>query len=312
MNAAEVREVAGALYAAAAHNGVNEIRQLLERGVPPDALDMDLSLRVASARGFLNSVKLLLDYGIDPNRAAQYDGSTVLHEAVQGAIPINGITWSDAEKHRATIRALVEAGADPSIKNSHGRSAFDLAAKMPDVLAILRNVNKTPDLTSVFVKEKLINAYKELGIHSSASQKDIRAAYLKLRKQKEQGKGSKRLGSLTAAYNLLKSPSQRKKYDEVVEQPRKKILAKLVELCANESDPVTMNSFEDLSLEELRRVYVIYPNTDLLVENARKATCYEEATLVGLRESGRTMSNPLTREPLKTDTIRQLPSSRRT
>lgn len=281
----------------------SEIRRILARGPPPNAENMYLSLIQNAAHGYVDKLQVLLDYGIDPNESLP-DGMTPLNYAVLNATSLKRRGRPVPQKYFDTFRILIEAGADPNIKNSKGYSPIDYAKEfLPEALPILivdkENVQyKESDLTPVFVKEKLINAYKELGINSSASIKDIRKVYLEKMKQIKQGKLKRLEGSLNAAYNLLKNKSLKDKYDDALKQSRKNLLAKIQELCVNENDPVSMNDFKDLTLEQLRRIYVFYPNTTMTIPNGRKATCYEEETLIGLRESGRTMRNPLTREPI--------------
>src|SRR5688500_13746554 len=60
--------------------------------------------------------------------------------------------------------------------------------------------------------------YKALGISSTASDKEIKAAYRKLSKQyhPDANKGSEeRFKDISAAYDVLGDPAKRKEYDEV-------------------------------------------------------------------------------------------------
>src|SRR5213080_5329280 len=60
--------------------------------------------------------------------------------------------------------------------------------------------------------------YKALGISSSATDKEIKAAYRKLSKQyhPDANKGSEeRFKEISAAYDVLGDPAKRKEYDEV-------------------------------------------------------------------------------------------------
>jgi cytohesin len=58
-------------------------------------------------------VKLLLEYGADPN-ASQDGGFTPLHSAAQN-------------DDRESVEALLEAGADPSLANDDGKTPAELA-----------------------------------------------------------------------------------------------------------------------------------------------------------------------------------------
>ncbi len=70
-------------------------------------------LHLACEEGVVESVKLLLEKGTNPNAKDEY-GRTPLHEAC-----IYG--------HLEAVKLLIEKGADPNIKDRHGWMAIDHA-----------------------------------------------------------------------------------------------------------------------------------------------------------------------------------------
>lgn len=71
------------------------------------------------------AVKTLIEHGANVNQACRRSGSTALHRAVtQTGAPGTAGKGQEALK---IIRLLLEAGADPSIRNKSGRKAADYA-----------------------------------------------------------------------------------------------------------------------------------------------------------------------------------------
>ncbi len=79
----------------------------------------------AAMGGRLKMTDLLLAAGADINTRTS-TGGTALHCAVQQGKP-------------KLVRALLERGADPLVADNEGKTAFDYAAKLADVLQVLRN-----------------------------------------------------------------------------------------------------------------------------------------------------------------------------
>lgn len=92
----------------------------------------DTALKIASARGHEDIVKLLLRVpGININ-AQDIDGETALMRAV---------FWSN----KTMVTLLLNAGADPNIKNNEGKTALDQAReKFKPILEALINETKIP------------------------------------------------------------------------------------------------------------------------------------------------------------------------
>jgi ankyrin repeat protein len=72
-----------------------------------------VGLRMAAGSGDLESMRRLLDAGIDPNTASS-SGMTPLMDAA-----MNG--------RRDAVRLLLERGADPALQDDAGTTALDLA-----------------------------------------------------------------------------------------------------------------------------------------------------------------------------------------
>jgi len=102
----------------AAAGGFTEIaRALLAAGADVDRpANRNTPLMYATFGGFPDLVKLLLDAGAQVNRTREGTGETALMlAAVQGKSDI--------------LKTLLAQGADPTIKNSRGHTAQDLAKK---------------------------------------------------------------------------------------------------------------------------------------------------------------------------------------
>lgn len=287
------------LHAAAISGKLEIVKLLLERGTYTDA-DRESCLREAAAYGRSKVVKLLIVQGTDPNKGDE-EGYTALHNAARR---------NDFE----TVKMLLLHGADPSIKSKRGTLPIHLAIKFPRVRELLKIPLPPPPL--VLGKEKTRNAYKDLGVEPTASLEEIRKKYLELRKNIEQRKtkgsatemqdtsSSRSLRSITASYNILKN--NREEYDNVVDKPRRVLLAKLRKLCFEDMDVVSMRHFDDMTLEELRRVYVLSKSEGKLVDDAiQKGHCFEEDTLKTMYKNGM-RTNPLTREPLSASLLAEL------
>lgn len=72
-------------------------------------------LLIAATKGYTTIVRLLLEYGANPNMKT-FDGITALHNAVY-------------EKQIDIVKLLLEYGADPSIKDGIGRTPIDLVGR---------------------------------------------------------------------------------------------------------------------------------------------------------------------------------------
>jgi len=133
------------LHLAVLNNDLKKLENLLKSGANPDQPDTDqgwtaLMREVSNRR--LKSIKLLLEYGADPNKAGVY-GTTPIMRCMKLARSENYMLgkdcWSpepDQETYEELvwdanylthqiISALLNYGADPSIKDHFGKDAFE-------------------------------------------------------------------------------------------------------------------------------------------------------------------------------------------
>ena len=88
---------------------------LLQRGHSVDVVSLadNTPLALSAARGASHIVRMLLAQDADPNRRDRR-GGTPLHRAVEGG-------------HAEAVALLLDAGANPSIRNNNALNAFDLS-----------------------------------------------------------------------------------------------------------------------------------------------------------------------------------------
>ena len=101
------------------------VKILLEGGFPPDLAEHEMpgsALRYACSRGHVEVVRLLLQFGADPNLAGAGSSPLIL-ACRQGSLAI--------------VEMLLAAGADPQARDRRGRSALDCAlSALPDLLSM--------------------------------------------------------------------------------------------------------------------------------------------------------------------------------
>ena len=107
-----------ALFVAAYKGDADLVREILATSPDKDVRNTfgDTALHVAIFQKNLSVVKLLLDYGFDPNARAIQNGYTPLHNAV-------------AANNAAAAKLLLQYRADKSIKNLDGLTPLDMARK---------------------------------------------------------------------------------------------------------------------------------------------------------------------------------------
>ena len=122
-----------AMHTAIKRNDLESLKLLLEYGADPNVLDLGncTPLHWAATKGNLAAVKILLDAKIDPN-LQDLAKSTALHEAVR-------------KKNKKIIEILIKNGADPNLADISGHSAYDLVAEQQQLLdVILLNSHNIP------------------------------------------------------------------------------------------------------------------------------------------------------------------------
>lgn len=135
-----------ALYISSAECSISVVKILLEKGANPKIItSAGSALHGAAATGCVGAIRLLLDYGADvdalaPSTVLCYSiGSTPLHFAA-GESSIRPPCDSSIRRSEA-IQMLLDAGADPHIRNSDGRTPLDsaLAYGLLEQAALLRS-----------------------------------------------------------------------------------------------------------------------------------------------------------------------------
>lgn len=122
-----------ALHSAIKRNDIDSLKLLLEYGADPNVLDLGhcSPLHWAATKNNLVAVKLLLEAKIDPN-LQDLAKSTALHEAVR-------------KKNITIIELLIKNGANPNLADIGGETAFDLLGDNQQLLdVILLNCNSIP------------------------------------------------------------------------------------------------------------------------------------------------------------------------
>lgn len=120
---------------------------LLKNGADPNFVNSEYYLKFwnlysflneASSKGYIEAVKLLLQYGADinfiahirtPNDRKSYDGSSLILAVSSG--------------HNDIVEILLKKGADKNLKNSKGKTALDIAKENgnDDLINLLKNSN---------------------------------------------------------------------------------------------------------------------------------------------------------------------------
>jgi ankyrin repeat protein len=118
---------------------------LLVKYAPRSCIDLQdvdgsTALLWAASGGKLQAVKALLSKGADPNAQDHVRGRTALHWALRmraGAVKKEGAQMR-AKTAQAILRCLMQHGADPSIQDFEGFSAFYWARHLPKELSMLQ------------------------------------------------------------------------------------------------------------------------------------------------------------------------------
>jgi ankyrin repeat protein len=165
------------------------------------------------------------------------------------------------------------------------------------------------------------NAYQVLHIKDrNIPTRDIRTAYSSWKRSSAKvGAGQDETIKRTreeeaASFEILSNEKKRAKYDEALELTRSQLMKKIQKHCFNkEGDAASMNmlDFNELDLEQLRRIYVIYDDTqsykllDAIEDDAPDkplGICMEENTLIQMLNTHlrahMPWRNPTSRKPL--------------
>jgi len=125
----------GRLVAAATRGQVDRLRELLDRGLDPNAADVRgvTVLHEAVCYGERDAARVLLEAGADPNRASAVTHATPLH-------------WAVDEGASQIAELLLEGGADP---NAKARARFLLGASVGSGITPLHVAANEDDTGSI-------------------------------------------------------------------------------------------------------------------------------------------------------------------
>ena len=123
----DARDGFHAIHLAAIEGDVAEVEKQLESGIDPDLLDADgwTPMMRAALWAQCEVVHMLLTFGATPDVPARKTRSTALHFACMHGPrkkpPHNGLY--ESERHKLTVEALLDYGAQPDLMNSKGETA---------------------------------------------------------------------------------------------------------------------------------------------------------------------------------------------
>lgn len=168
-----------ALHVAARAGEIGAIQALLSTpesdGNIPN-FDGDTALHIATAEGWAGAAEALVQCGANPNEQSMSRGGTALHDAAcnchlamvgvllklganpnapdlfYGSTPLHQVAmWGRPDESSAVARALIDAGADPTLRNAEGKTPRDVA-----MAAEHRSVLETlPIPPGVAIQEKI-------------------------------------------------------------------------------------------------------------------------------------------------------------
>ena len=113
------------LHVAIKKNDIESLKLLLEYGANPNVVDLGYCspLHWAAAKNNLTATKILLEAKVDPN-LQDLAKSTALHEAVR-------------KKNLEIIKLLIINGADPNLEDLGGETSFDLVGDEQQLLDVI-------------------------------------------------------------------------------------------------------------------------------------------------------------------------------
>jgi hypothetical protein len=144
------------LIAAAKANNVPRVRELIARGGSVNAKDpiQDSAFLYAGAEGFNDVLRLTLAAGADVASTNRYGGTALIpasehghvetvHLLIAAGVPVNHVNnlgWTAMQeaillnnggpRQQDVVRLLLEAGADPDIRDPEGRTALQNADRL--------------------------------------------------------------------------------------------------------------------------------------------------------------------------------------
>lgn len=166
LSAGEQAQLDQDLVAAAKANNVPLVRELISRGGNVNARDalQDSAFLYAGAEGFNEVLGLTLAAGADVDSTNRYGGTALIPASEHGhvetvrilidaGVPVNHVNnlgWTAMQeaillnnggpRQQEVVRLLLEAGADPEIRDPEGRTAFQNAERLgfAEIAALIR------------------------------------------------------------------------------------------------------------------------------------------------------------------------------
>lgn len=147
------------LLEAASRNDIAEVAQLLNKGVTPDASNMDglTALHQCCIDNNLDMLKLLIDFGANVN-ARDSEKWTPLHACA-------------AVGHLSLVKVLIESGADLMAVNADGNMPYDICDDGPTLDFIENKMSQqgitqdTIDQTRASLEQQMLQDLQELTEH---------------------------------------------------------------------------------------------------------------------------------------------------
>lgn len=166
LSAGEQAQLDQDLVAAAKANNVPLVRELISRGGNVNARDalQDSAFLYAGAEGFNEVLGLTLAAGADVDSTNRYGGTALIPASEHGhvetvrilidaGVPVNHVNnlgWTAMQeaillnnggpRQQEVVRLLLEAGADPEIRDAEGRTALQNAERLgfAEIAALIR------------------------------------------------------------------------------------------------------------------------------------------------------------------------------
>lgn len=166
LSAGEQAQLDQDLIAAAKANNVPLVRELIDRGGNVNAKDaiQDSAFLYAGAEGFNEVLRLTLAAGADVASTNRYGGTALIPASEHGhvetvrilidaGVPVNHVNnlgWTAMQeaillnnggpRQQEVVRLLLEAGADPGIRDPEGRTALQNAERLgfAEIAALIR------------------------------------------------------------------------------------------------------------------------------------------------------------------------------
>lgn len=136
-------EIDEQFFSAVERGDFNTVKELIENGANVDARDrmMNTPLIRAASLGNAKMVELFLEHGADIN-AQNADGQTALIAAADYNRHLGNL---DVDSYEATIKLLLDAGADVQVRDNTGRTAYDYAR--PSIKKLIESHMKSQMIT---------------------------------------------------------------------------------------------------------------------------------------------------------------------